>query len=68
MGREHPRRGRDKLLLKIVGREVWGVSELPRAGFSASRASAFLKVVQCIWAKQFLILLLLLPGVGEAAV
>jgi len=65
VGREDPHRCWDKLLLKAVGREVWGSSGLPKAGFFASEASAFFKVVQCIWAKPFLILLLLLlPGVG----
>lgn len=66
MGREDPLCGWDKLLLKTVGKEVWGLSGLPKAGFFASEASAFLKVVQYVWAKPFFILLLLLPGVGEA--
>lgn len=62
MAREDPHHGWDQLLLKTVGKDVWGLSVLPRTDFSASGASAFLKVVQCIWGKQFLILLLLLQG------
>lgn len=54
----------DKFLLRAVGSEVWGSPGLPGTGFSASEASAFLGVVQHIWAKPFLILLLLLPRSG----